>query len=293
VGGETVPAARKMLVDAGLPSFDTPADAARAFRFMVSYRRSHEALLQTPPSVPAEFRPDAAAARRVLRRALEERRDFLKVNETMELLAAYGIPVADVHIAATPEEAARVARSIGFPVELALRSPDVRRKVEVGGVALSLETPDAVEASARSMVARLAEWRPDARVTGFSVQRMSPRRNARPLFVGAAVDPLFGPVILLGEGRDTELVRDFAVGLPPLNLPLARALVARTRVATLLEASPSRPGVDLDALHLALVKVSQLVVDHPELVEVDVNPLLVTPERAVALDCLIVLKETV
>jgi acetyltransferase len=103
---------------------------------------------------------------------------------------------------------------------------------------------------------------------------MITRENARPLFVGAAVDPLFGPVILFGEGRANELFRDFSVALPPLNLLLARALVGRTRVAALLEASPARPAADLDAVSLALVKFSQLVVDIPELVEMDVNPLL-------------------
>ncbi len=274
VGGDTVPAARKLLVEAGMPSFETPADAARAFGFMVGYRRSHEALIQTPPSVPVEFSPDPQAVRRVIGRALEEGRDFLRANETMQVLAAYGIRVADIRIAATPEEAAQVARSIGFPVELALRSPDIRRKVEVGGVALSLEAPEAVEAAARSMMAHVREWRPDARVTGFSVQRMVPRRHARELFAGAAVDPLFGPVILFGEGRDTELLRDISVALPPLNAPLARALVARTRVASLLEASPNRPAADAEALHLTLVKVSQLVADHAEIVEIDMNPLL-------------------
>jgi acetyltransferase len=280
VGAETVPAARKLLVEAGVPSFDTPADAARAFRFMVGHRRSHEALLQTPPSVPEGFAVDPDGVKRIIRRALEEGRDFLRVNETMEALAAYGIRAADVHIAATPEEAAEVARSIGFPVELALRSPDIRRKVEVGGVALSLETAEAVEAAARSMLLHVSEWRPDARLTGFSVQRMIPRRHARELFAGAAVDPFFGPVILFGEGRDTELLRDVSVALPPLNVPLARALVRRTRVASLLEAGPNRPAADAEALELALVKISQLVTDHAEILEIDVNPLL-ADERGV------------
>jgi acetyltransferase len=114
------------------------------------------------------------------------------------------------------------------------------------------------------------------------VQRVPARRYARELFVGAAVDPLFGPVILFGEGRDTELVHDFSVGLPPLNLPLARELVARTRVAALLESSPSRPAADLDAICLTLMKVSQLIIDQPEIVEVDVNPLLADDEGVLA-----------
>ncbi|HZY01966.1 MAG TPA: bifunctional acetate--CoA ligase family protein/GNAT family N-acetyltransferase [Anaeromyxobacteraceae bacterium] len=282
VGGDTAPAARALLLEAGVPSFDTPAAAARAFLFMVGHRRSRESLLQTPLSAPLEFRPDAAAARRVIRQALDEGRDYLRVTESMQVISAYGVRTAQVHLAGTPEEAGRVARSLGFPVELALRSPDVRRKWEVGGVVPSLETEEAVVASARGLVARLTEWRPDARVTGFSVQRMIESRQARRLFVGAALDPLFGPVILFGEGCDTEVVRDMAVALPPLNPTLARALVARTRVSALLQASPRRPAADADALVLALTQVAQIVVDHPEVVEVDINPLLADEAGVVA-----------
>lgn len=282
IGGETLAAARKMLVDAGLPTFDTPADAARAFRFTVSYERTREALLQTPPSVPVEFRPDSEAARAVVRLALEEGRDYLRVPERTAVFRAYGIPVVDTQIADTPEQAARVASSIGFPVEIAIRSPDVRRKREVAGVALSLETAAAVEAAARTLISHLQAFRPDARLTGFTVQRMLPRPHARQLFVGVAEDPLFGPVILFGEGRATEGFVDFAVGLPPLNLTLARDLVARTRVARLLEASPGRPAADLEAICLTLVKVSQLVVDLPEVVELDVNPLVADEAGVIA-----------
>ncbi|HEX8907849.1 MAG TPA: bifunctional acetate--CoA ligase family protein/GNAT family N-acetyltransferase [Anaeromyxobacteraceae bacterium] len=273
-GGESVAPARRILVEAGVPHYDTPADAARAFRTMVCYRRSAEALIQIPPSVPAEFKVDREAARRIVEAALDEGRDFLKVMETVGILAAYGIPVGDIQVVETPEQAGRVARELGFPVDVALRSPQIRRKREVGGIARSLQSAEAVEEAARSMVARLASWRPDASVTGFSVQRVPPRRYARELFIGAAVDPLFGPVVLFGEGRDTELVRDFAVGLPPLNLPLARELVSRTRVAALLEGSPNRPAADLDAICLTLMKVSQLVADIPGIVEIDINPLL-------------------
>ncbi len=281
-GGESVASARRLLVDAGVPLFDTPAEAARAYRTMVSHRRSSEALIQIPPSVPVEFRVDRERARRIVRTALDEGRDFLKVMETVEVLSAYGVPVGEIEVVETPEQAGRVARTLGFPVDVAIRSPQIRRKREVGGIARALESAEAVEEAARSMVGRVAEWRPDAHVTGFSVQRVQPRRYARELFVGAAVDPLFGPVILFGEGRDTELLRDFSVALPPLNLILARELVSRTRVAALLEAGPNRPAVDVDAICLTLMKVSQLVVDLPELVEIDVNPLLADERGVVA-----------
>jgi acetyltransferase len=278
--GDALPAARQILADAGVPLYDTPTEAARAFCTIVSHRRGFASLIQTPPTVPVEFRVDRARVRTILRAALEEGRDFLKIAETVEILGAYDVPVGTIEVAESAEGAGRVARALGFPVDVAIRSPQVRRKREVGGIVRGLESAEAVEEAARSMVARVAEWRPDAQVTGFSVQRVPARRFARELFVGAAVDPLFGPVILFGEGRDTELVRDFAVALPPLNLPLARELVARTRVAALLEASPNRPAADLDAICLTLMKISQLVVDHAEIVEIDVNPLL-ADERGV------------
>ncbi len=278
-GGESVAAARQLLVEAGVPLFDSPAEAARAFRTIVSHRRSSEALIQIPPSIPVEFQVDREGARRILRGALDEGRDFLRVMETVGVLRAYGVPVGEIQVVETPEQAGRVAHELGFPVDVAIRSPQVRRKREVGGIARALESAKAVEEAARSMVARLSEWRPDAEVTGFAVQRVEPRRYARELFVGAAVDPLFGPVMLFGEGRDTELVRDLAVALPPLNLTLAREMVSRTRVAALLEESPSRPAADVDAILFTLMKLSQVVVDHPEIVEVDVN--LLADERGV------------
>jgi acetyltransferase len=280
-GGDDLPvSARQLLADAGVPVYDSPSEAARAFCTIVSHRRGIASLIQTPPTVPVEFQVDRERVRAILRAALDEGRDFLRIAETVEILAAYDIPVGKVEVVATAEQAGRMARTLGFPVDIAIRSPQIRRKREVGGIVRGLESAEAVEEAARSMVARVTEWRPDAQVTGFSVQRVPPRRYARELFVGAAVDPLFGPVILFGEGRDTELVRDFAVALPPLNLPLARELVARTRVAALLEASPNRPAADLDAICLTLMKVSQLVADHAELVEIDVNPLL-ADERGV------------
>jgi acetyltransferase len=283
MGGETLAQARQLLVEAGLAHFDTPADAVRAFRFTVTHERNRAALIQTPPSVPTGFRPDPEAARAVIGRALAEGRDFLRAPERMAVLAAYGVPVADTHIAETPEQAAALSGTVGFPVELAIRSPDIRRKREVGGVALSLGTPEAVESAARNLVAQVSRWRPDARLTGFTVQRMIPRPHARQLLVGAALDPLFGPVILFGEGRTHEPTRDFAVGLPPLNLPLARDLVERTRVAGLLAKSPSRPAADLDAICLTLVQISQLVVDLPEIVEMNVNPLAADENGVIAL----------
>jgi acetyltransferase len=285
VGTDSVSNERKLLLDAGIASFDTPSHAAQAFLHMLSHRRNRETLLQTPPSVPVEFQPDIARVREIIQQTLMAGKDRLAEPDAKAIFAAYGIPVVQTHLAATPAAAADVARQVGLPVAVTITSPDIRRKWAIGGVALNLETPEAVEAAARGMIERAQALRPDARISGFTVQKMVPRGYSRQLIIGVATDPLFGPVILFGEGgRGVELYRDLAVALPPLNQPLARDLISRTRAATLLDAHHDHPAADLDKLALTLTQVSQLIVDHPEIVELDINPLFADDRGVIAVD---------
>ncbi|HLT26156.1 MAG TPA: GNAT family N-acetyltransferase, partial [Zeimonas sp.] len=234
---------------------------------------------------PSEFRPDVDAARAVVARALAAGASLLSEPDAKAVLAAYGIPVVPTRIAESTEHATQVAERVGYPLALTVLSPDIARKWDVGGVALNLESADAVRTAALGMIKRVGERMPSARITGFTLQPMVPRRNARQLIIGVTTDPLFGPVILFGEGgRAVEVIRDHAIGLPPLNLPLARELIARTRIDKLLGAYRDRPAADIDAICLTLVKVSQLVVDLPEIVEIDINPLFAGDEGVVCVD---------
>ena len=174
---------------------------------------------------------------------------------------------------------------IGFPVVLKILSPDISHKSDVGGVALDLETTQDVVLAAQGMLRRVRELRPDAQVLGFTVQAMVKRPHAHELIVGAATDPIFGPVILFGQGGvAVEVIADRAVALPPLNLALARDLVSHTRISRLLTGYRDRAAIDHEALYLALLKVSQLVCDCPEVVELDINPLLADERGVMALD---------
>lgn len=284
IGAESVNTDRELFVDARIANFDSPSHAAQAFLHMLSHRHNLEALMQTPPSVPIEFQPDAEAVREIIRKALAGGRDRLEEPEAKAVFAAYGIPIVQTHLAATPTEAAKVAQRIGLPVAVTVTSPDIRRKWEVGGVALNLETVGAVEAAALGMIERVRQQKPEATVSGFTIQRMVPRGDARQLIVGVATDPLFGPVILFGDGgRAVELYRDLAVGLPPLNLPLAHDLISRTRAAALLGAHHDHPAADLGKLALTLTQVSQLIVDHPEIIDLDINPLFADQHGVVAI----------
>jgi acetyltransferase len=201
------------------------------------------------------------------------------------VLAAYGIPVVQTRLAQDIDAAVAAAREIGFPVAVKIVSPQVVHKSDVGGVALDLDTPEAVRAAAQRMQKRLAELLPQARLAGFSVQQMARRPDAHELIVGAATDPVFGPVILFGQGGiSVEVTDDHAVALPPLNTVLARDMVERTRVARLLAGYRNRPAADMDAILWTLMQISQLVSDIPEVIELDINPLLADSSGAIALD---------
>jgi acetyltransferase len=285
LGQATAERGRALLRGAGIATHDTPEAAVRAFLHRVRHRRSQEMLLETPPSLPEDFAPRTSEARAVIARALEQGRSELSEPEAKQVLAAYGIPVVETRIAPDAERAVAAARAIGFPVVLKVLSPEVSHKTGVGGVALDLESDEAVRGAARAMAERLAALRPGARLVGYSVQPMVPRAGHHELIAGCVNDTVFGPVILFGEGgTDVELIRDRALALPPLNLKLARDLVAQTRVARRLAGSRGRAPADLPALHLALVRLAQLVSDLPEVQELDANPLLAGADGVLALD---------
>ncbi|QCN95463.1 bifunctional acyl-CoA synthetase/GNAT family N-acetyltransferase [Azospirillum argentinense] len=285
LGDNTAAEARKLFAANRVPTYDTPSHAVRAFLHLVEYRRNQELLMETPPSVPEDFQPDGITVRKIISRAIAEKRDWLSEYEAKRVLAAYGVPVVDTRRADTPEEAAHCAEMIGGPLALKILSPDITHKSDVGGVALHLTEPAEVKAEAEAMLARVREAVPDARIEGFTVQEMAVRADAYELIVGMTENELFGPVLLFGEGGiGVEVVEDYALALPPLNMKLATELMGRTRIWRQLQGYRSRAAVDLEAVALTLNKISQLIVDFPEVAELDVNPLLADAEGVLALD---------
>ena len=285
VGQEAVAPARKMLRDAGVPTYDTPGEAIGAFMHLITYKRNQEMLTETPTSLPAQFNPATAVARVMIESHLASGDAMMSEPAAKSVLAAYGIPTVETHIVTTPAEAAAKAQAMGFPVALKILSPDISHKSDVGGVDLFLDTAEAVTASAERMLKIIGEKFPDAHIEGFTVQRMADRAKAHELIVGVTCDAIFGPVILFGQGGTAvEVIADRAVSLPPLNMHLARDLVTRTRVWRLLQGYRDRPPVDMDALCLTLIQISQMIVDIPEIMELDINPLLADENGVLALD---------
>ncbi len=285
VGETAVAPARTLFNEAGIATYETPGRAVGAFMHMVRYRQNQEMLMETPDSAPAEFTPAVAAARLVVENVLAAGREMMSEPEAKAVLAAYGIPTVETHVVRTPEDAARLACDMGFPVALKILSPDISHKSDVGGVDLHLDTPDGVRSAAEHMKATIAKHLPDAELQGFTVQKMALRPGSHELIIGVTTDPIFGPVILFGQGGTAvEVIGDRAVGLPPLNMTLARELISRTRVSRLLKGYRDRPAVDMTALRLSLIQVAQIVVDIPEIVELDINPLFADDKGVLAVD---------
>ncbi|MGI4845651.1 MAG: GNAT family N-acetyltransferase [Janthinobacterium lividum] len=285
LGGGAVSEARAIASSVRLPAFRTPEDAVAGFLQLLHYRRNQNLLMEVPPSMAGAAAPDRAAARALVREAVAGGRYLLSDPETKAILRTYGMAVVETRQAASVDEAVSAARRIGYPVAVKILTPDVMHKSDFGGVTLDLDGDEGVRAAATRMRRRLTELFPQAKFEGYSVQAMVRRSNAHELIVGAALDAVFGPVIVFGQGGVTvEVTDDHAVGLPPLNLVLARDLVDRTRVARLLAGYRNRPAANMDAVLATLVQVSRMVSDIPEIVELDLNPLLADSRGAVVLD---------
>ena len=268
-----------------LPTYSTPEEAVSAFQHVVRYHESQALLLEAPAAMDGAERADLRTARAILSRVLGESRSMLTEAESKEVLSAYGIPVVETRVVREVAELPQAAASIGYPVALKILSPDIVHKSDVGGVALDLDTAEELLKAADSMRRRCGELAPGARLDGFTVQKMVRRGGAHELIAGIALDATFGPTIVFGQGGTAvEVVGDRALALPPLNARLAHDLISQTRVYRLLSGYRGQAPTDIRALEEALVALARLAADCPEIVELDVNPLLADEHGVLALD---------
>lgn len=285
MGGNRVEEARHLFANAKIPTYDTPNQAVDAFVHMVRYRRNQDMLMETPISVPAEFTPSTLTARTIVADYLSSGRSFLSGKEANALLAAYGVPTAEARSARTPESAAAIAEKMGFPVALRLGAHSGLSSTDSGHVDMFLESAEAVKSAAYSMLINAAGRRSQTAGQGFTVERMVHRPGTHEVMIRVFDDPIFGPVIAFGHGGGAaDVIGDRAVALPPLNMSLARELVSRTRVYQLMKGYENCPPANIDALCLTLVKVSQMIVDIPEIAALEINPLFVDNQGVLASD---------
>lgn len=285
VGELTATEAREILRHSNMPAYDTPETAVRAFMQMVTYGRNQRALMQVPDSRNAEVSVNRATVRGLIGAAMGEGKAWLALPDALKCLSAYGIQTVPTRFAETASAVASAAASLKPPFALKIISPDIVHKSEVGGVILDLPTREAACEAAKVLVAHIAQACPEARIEGVAVQSMIRRTHGYELLLGIADDRQFGPVVLFGQGgTSTEIVADRAIALPPLNESLAVDLINRTRISRLLRGYRDRPAANMNAVTFVLMQISQLAIDHPEIAELDINPLLADETGVMALD---------
>lgn len=292
MGGEDVAEAVRLFNEAGIATYSSPERAVRAFGYLMQHARNAKTATELPSrfSRQVSFRPDVVSD--LLRQHAPEKRGFIDIHVAAQILGAYGVEFNRTVLAGSPEEAAITADQLGYPVVLKLVSPNISHKTEASGVLLHLQNREQVIAGYKAIIGAACRYNPKARITGIVVQRMIAAADYE-LFLGAKRDPLFGPVVVFGMGGIfAEVLRDRALGLPPLNRKLVQQMIGETKVAKLLSGYRNLAPVDREVLEQMIISVSQLVADFPEIVELDINPVMVKDGRPLAVDARILLRST-
>ncbi|HVO32720.1 MAG TPA: acetate--CoA ligase family protein, partial [Elusimicrobiota bacterium] len=294
MGGRIVKAGTEILRQANIPVFEHPDTAARAFTYMWRYSDNLRGLYETPApaSITDENTDFRVRVDAVLRKTREAGRTILTEVESKEVLSCYGIPVVETRIAHSADEAVKLAEAAGYPVVLKIFSETITHKTDVGGVQLNLRAADAVRTAFQDIQRAVNEKVGPAAFGGVTVQKMVALKDAYELIIGSSIDVQFGPVLLFGTGGQlVEVFKDRSLGLPPLNTTLARRMMERTLIYKALKGVRGRAPVDVAALEQIMVRFSQLVVNHRWIKEIDINPLLASPDGLVALDARVLLHD--
>ena len=293
MGEEQVAASRKLLEDAGIPAFRMPETAIELFHHISKYYRNQKLLLQTPEPTRQHGRPEAEGAKMLIEALLAERRKVLSEMESKAILRAFRVPVAQTMVARTATEALLLAEQIGFPIAMKVDSPDLPHKSDAGGVRLNIKNAPAVRNAYHDIIETVQKRHPTAKITGVSIEPFLSRPNGRELMIGVFRDPIFGPVITFGAGGlDVEIFSDRSVALPPLNKFLAKDLIESTRASKILDQFRNMPPADREALKEVLLCISEMVCELPWIMEMDLNPLILDENGAIAADARIVIDHT-
>ncbi|MCO6478087.1 MAG: bifunctional acetate--CoA ligase family protein/GNAT family N-acetyltransferase [Phaeodactylibacter sp.] len=277
--------------DNTIPSYQFPESAVDVFLKMYNYTRNIELLYETPSTMPQEFSPDSGAARALLNEAIRAGRHQLTEIEAKQLLEYYEMPVTHSQMARTAEEAVQLARNTGFPVVMKVVSPDVGLKTDIGGVEVGLNSPADVEAAFERIVESVKKACPKSEIFGISVEEMVNKRYE--LLIGANKDPIFGPVIVFALGGvAVEIFKDSNIGLPPLNMALAKRIIEETKVYELLKGYRNIPGADIRSIQFILYKFAYLIMDCPQIKEIDINPFVVDEKGGIVLDAYVILDQS-
>ncbi|MBS3788361.1 bifunctional acetate--CoA ligase family protein/GNAT family N-acetyltransferase [Candidatus Bipolaricaulota bacterium] len=293
IGGEEVRQGRRVLRQGGVPTRPTPEQAISAYSYMYRHTRNLELLYETPEELSVNGSFSNNDLKKTLEDAVESGRTTLTEVEAKRFLDSYNIPISKTLVAETAEEAVDVASDLGYPVVLKIHSPDITHKTDVGGVELNLRTEEDVRQAYSRIIERAREEKPSAKIEGVSVQKMFQDVDFE-LLLGSNKDPLFGSVMMFGRGgTGVELYQDTVAGFPPLNQVLAHRMMEDTKIYELLQGYRGDSGADIRELEENLVRFSQMIIDFPEIKEIDINPLAVVDGKLKALDARIIVDSEV
>jgi acetyltransferase len=294
MGMNSIREAREVFYRDDIPTYPTPEQAIKTYMYMYRYKRNLELLYQTPEELTVDLSPPKSHLELLVRRAAREGRTVLSQADVDKFLDAYDIPRPNGALAVDIEEASVVASSVGYPVVLKVASQDVVHKTDVGGVVVGVESEQGLREEFVKLVDRVRKAKPDARIDGVYVQEMM-RSIEYELILGSKKDVDFGAVILFGQGGiGVELFKDFSIGLPPLNQVLARRVIEETRIyEALSKGLRNKPPVDLRSLEQVMVRFSNMIVDFPEIAEMDINPLVISGDKLWAMDSRIIIEREV
>ncbi len=289
MGYGVVQDANRIFNENSIPTYSTPEQAIKTYLYMYQYKRNLELLYETPEELPVDVVPPKRPLMMIMRNVATENREVLNEVEAKTFLEYYNFPVVKTKVARTEDEAAQLATQLGYPVVLKILSPQIVHKTDAGGVVLDLSSEAEVRAAFNRIMQSAKAYNPEAEILGTTVQPMV-RKQGYEVIIGAKADPLFGPVILFGMGGiGVELFKDFAIGIPPLNQTLVRRLMEETKVYQLLKGYRNVPPANIKLLEEIIVRFSQMLVDFPQLKEVDINPLFINEKEAFAFDARIVI----
>jgi len=292
-GGQSMHRGRQIFIENDIAVFRTPEQAVRAFMTLVRYSRNLKILYETPKDIPVEFILDRKKLREKFETEYFNKNSILSEDISKQIIHAYGIDVTRPQPAYSVSEAVNIANSLGYPVVLKILSKDITHKSDVGGVVLNLNDEALVAVAYENMLKSISRNFPDADIQGATVQPMFDIKYAVELILGIKKDPIFGTVILLGMGGTcTELFQDKRLCFPPVNELIARQMIESLKICPVLKGYRGSPPKNIDKLIEAIIRLSYLAADYPEIEELDINPLLVTPKDVVALDARIVIDQS-
>ena len=288
MGYGAVQEANSILNANNIPTYSTPEQAIRTYMYMYNYQANIDLLYETPEELPVDASPPKRPIMAILRNAAFDGREVLTEDEAKKILKYYNFPVVKTSVANNVDEAVAFAQEMGFPVVLKILSPQIIHKSDAGGVILNVNSPQEVREAFEVLIQRATAYNPNAQIIGVTVQPMIEKKGHE-IIIGGKTDPVFGPVILFGMGGvGVELFKDYSIGLPPLNTTLVHRMMEETKVYRLLKGWRNAPPVDLKKLDETVLMFSQLLVDFPQIKEIDINPLLINEKEATILDARIV-----